>query len=149
MLKILFPILGTPKARRLTFIALFAVEIVAIALLTLEHGLVTGIAVLIMAGVELFVAAIVFAQLSVPMAAFSSRKRQGQHPDVVFGRFRGGGLNSQPDSAWDSLEMGEASSDPDPWGDQTQLEVFVAAMRIDIDQVKRELILLRRNEGSD
>lgn len=133
-------------ARRLAFGALLGLVGVAVGLLAATQDLAVGIAALLFAVALAFVAALVLAQFGATMRGRPHRKKRGQVSGVVNGRFRGGALRFQSGSAWDSLEMGEESFDPEPFGDKTQLAVFVAALRMDIDQVKRDLIVLRREQ---
>jgi len=145
VLEVLQSVLGTALARRIAFGALLGSLGVAVGLLVATQDQAVGIAAFLFAVALVFVAALVLAQLGATMKGRPHRKKRGQVSGVINGQFRGGALRFQPGSAWDALEMGEESFDPEPFGDEAQLAVFVA-VRVDIDQIKRDLIVLRREQ---
>lgn len=140
-------ILAETRYRRTVMVLVFAVQVSAAAALFMELGPLVGFAALVICmGVSVNSALI----LNISTVLLSMERRRGGRSGK-FGRsalsFNAGGGGDFSRSSWDSLEMGSPPALPDSHEEQIALETLVATLRVDYDQLRQELNMIRRGES--
>jgi hypothetical protein len=146
MLKVINKLLGT-KIQRLA--ALGFVIVLQVLTVTLSYTLLGGNAAI----VSTLTSIVILALALISLAALGSilntpywEAKRAPLSTINVNHPRRGVLRKFHDSIHDSLEMHLDTVDESPLDQDTPLEIYVAAIRVDIDQLKQELQRLRVNE---
>jgi hypothetical protein len=146
MLKVINRFLGTKIQRLATFSLVLILQVLTV---TLSFTLSGGYAAIVSTLTSIVILALALISLAAVGAILNTPYWEAKRAPVStinVNKPRRGALRKFHDSYHDSLEMHLDTVDESPLDQDTPLEIYVAAIRVDIDQLKQELQRLRVNE---